>query len=50
MNCMILDDDELSRRIIEEFISKTDGLELSHSCADPVSGINELNRKVLMFF
>lgn len=42
MNCMILDDDELSRRIIEEFINKTDGLELTHSCANPVSGINEM--------
>ncbi len=42
MNCMILDDDELSRRIIEEFINKTDGLELTHSCSDPVVGINEL--------
>ncbi len=42
MNCMILDDDELSRRIIEEFISKTDGLVLTHSCSNPVAGINEL--------
>jgi DNA-binding LytR/AlgR family response regulator len=42
MNCMILDDDELSRRIIEEFISKTDGLVLTHSCSNPVTGINEL--------
>lgn len=39
---MIIDDDELSRRIIEEFISKTDGLVLTNSCADPVSGINAL--------
>ena len=44
MNCMILDDDELSRRIIEEFVNKTDGLELTHSCSDPVSGINELKQ------
>lgn len=42
MNCMILDDDELSRRILEEFIGKTDGLVLTHSCSNPVAGINEL--------
>lgn len=41
---MILDDDELSRRIIEEFVNKTDGLQLTHSCSDPVSGINELKQ------
>jgi len=44
MNCMILDDDDLSRRIIEEFITKTEGLELRHSCSDPVTGINELKK------
>ena len=38
MNCMIIDDDTLSRRIIEEFIQKTDGLELVSSSGDPVEG------------
>lgn len=44
MNCMIIDDDTLSRRIIEEFIQKTDGLELVSSSGDPVEGINLLKK------
>ena len=44
MNCMILDDDGISRRILEEFISKTEGLTLKHSCSDPVECINILKR------
>jgi len=45
MNCMIIDDDTLSRRIIEEFIQKTDGLELISSSGDPVEGINILKKQ-----
>lgn len=41
---MILDDDDLSRRILEEFIKKTEGLELKHSGSDPVECINILKR------
>jgi len=41
---MIIDDDTLSRRIIEEFIQKTDGLELVTSSGDPVKGINFLQK------
>lgn len=44
MNCMILDDDDLSRRILEEFIHKTEGLTLKYSCSDPVDCINILKR------
>jgi DNA-binding LytR/AlgR family response regulator len=44
MNCMILDDDDLSRRILEEFIHKTEGLKLKYSCSDPVECINILKR------
>lgn len=44
MNCMILDDDDLSRRILEEFINKTEGLVLRHSCSDPVQCINILKK------
>lgn len=44
MNCMILDDDDLSRRILEEFINKTEGLVLKHSCSDPVQCINILKK------
>ena len=41
---MIIDDDTLSRRIIEEFIQKTDGLDLISSSGDPVEGINILKK------
>ncbi|MDF1573113.1 MAG: LytTR family DNA-binding domain-containing protein [Bacteroidales bacterium] len=44
MNCMILDDDDLSRRILEEFINKTEGLVLKHSCSYPVQCINILKK------
>ena len=44
MNCMILDDDGLSRRILEEFINKTEGLILKYSCSDPVECINLLKK------
>ena len=44
MNCMILDDDDLSRRILEEFINKTEGMVLQHSCSDPVECINILKK------
>ncbi|MBN1131828.1 MAG: response regulator transcription factor [Bacteroidales bacterium] len=44
MNCMILDDDTLSRRIIEEYVKKTDGLDLAYSCSDPIEGINRLKK------
>lgn len=42
MNCVVVDDDKLSRRILEEFIKKTDGLELLHSFSNPVEAINTL--------
>jgi DNA-binding LytR/AlgR family response regulator len=42
MNCIIIDDDKLSRRILEEFIKKTEGLILKHSFSDAVSAINIL--------
>lgn len=41
---MILDDDDLSRRILEEFIAKTEGLLLKHSCSNPVKCINILKK------
>lgn len=42
MDCIIIDDDKLSRKILEEFISKTEGLQLKRSFADPVEAINYL--------
>ncbi len=42
MNCIIIDDDKLSRRILEEFIRKSDGLALKESFSDAVEAINYL--------
>jgi DNA-binding LytR/AlgR family response regulator len=40
MNCIIIDDDEMSRRVMEEFISRTDFLNLSSSFSNAVEAIN----------
>ncbi|MFH2142748.1 MAG: LytTR family DNA-binding domain-containing protein [Bacteroidota bacterium] len=42
MNCIIIDDDKLSRRVIEEFVQKTDQLNLINSFASAVDAINNL--------
>jgi two-component SAPR family response regulator len=49
MNCIVIDDDKLSRRIIEEFINKIDFLDLIASFDNAVDAIsffkagNEIN-------
>ncbi|MDP4187877.1 MAG: LytTR family DNA-binding domain-containing protein [Bacteroidota bacterium] len=43
LNCIIIDDDKLSRRIIEEFISKTEDLNLLQSFSGPVEAIKMVN-------
>ena len=40
MNCIIIDDDKLSRRVIEEFINKTESLSLDGSFSTAVEAIN----------
>jgi len=40
MNCIIIDDDKLSRRIIEEFIQRTENLELLNSFENAMDAIN----------
>ncbi len=40
MNCIIIDDDPLSRKIIEGFIDKTDALNLVGSFESPLSAFN----------
>jgi len=40
MNCIVIDDDALSRRVIEEFVSRTDFLELKYSFQNAVEAIN----------
>lgn len=43
MNCIIIDDDKLSRRIVEEFVNKTDTLSLVASFDNPVNAISLLS-------
>ena len=45
MNCIIIDDDKLSRRILEEFIKKTEGLHLKYSFSDAVEPMNTLKKE-----
>lgn len=40
MNCIIIDDDKLSRKIIEEFVGRTESLQLIHSYENAVDAIN----------
>ncbi len=44
MNCIIIDDDKLSRRVIEEFINKTENLSLLGSFSAAVEAINFLKQ------
>ena len=44
MNCIVIDDDALSRRVIEEFINRTDFLEFKNSFQNAVEAINALNK------
>ena len=42
MNCIIIEDDELALKIIEEFVNKTSGLNLLHSFTNAVEAINSI--------
>jgi DNA-binding LytR/AlgR family response regulator len=44
MNCIIIDDDKLSRRVIEEYLNKTESLTLLGSFATAVEAINFLKQ------
>lgn len=44
MKCIIVDDDDMSRRVIEEYVNKTDFLLLEHSFADPIEAINYIRQ------
>ncbi len=45
MNCILIDDDKLSRKVLEEFIKKTDGVSLKASFSDGVEAINYLKNE-----
>ena len=40
MNCLIIDDDKLSRRVIEEFVKKTEFLTLINSYSNAIDAMN----------
>ncbi len=44
MNCIIIDDDEMSRRVVEEYINRTDFLDLTCSFTGAVEAINYLKQ------
>lgn len=46
MNCIIIDDDKLSRRVIEEFINRTDELKLVGSFKNAIDAINTVSKDV----
>ncbi|HET6569310.1 MAG TPA: LytTR family DNA-binding domain-containing protein [Rhodothermales bacterium] len=45
MRCLIVDDDELSRTLIQNFIAHQEGLELAGSCGSAVEAANLLERR-----
>jgi DNA-binding LytR/AlgR family response regulator len=45
MNCILIDDDKLSRKVLEEFIRKTEGVSLKASFSDGVEAINYLKNE-----
>lgn len=45
MNCIIIDDDKLSRKLIEEFVQRTEGLKLVDSFPSAVDAVNALRKE-----
>ncbi|PLX00822.1 MAG: DNA-binding response regulator [Marinilabiliales bacterium] len=45
MNCIIIDDDRLSRKVIEEYVSKTEALNLLASYSNAIEAINAFKLK-----
>ena len=45
MNCIIVDDDKLSCKLLEGFVSKSTSLNLLGTFSDSVSARNELSRR-----
>jgi len=43
MNCIIIDDDGFVRKIVEDFVKKTESLNLLHSLSNPLKAIDLLN-------
>lgn len=45
MNCMIIDDDEMSRRTLDQLVSQTENLELSDTCNNAIEAMSILHSK-----
>ena len=45
MKCIVVDDDQLSRAVVEDLVKDTDGLELVASCKDAMEAFNVLKEK-----
>lgn len=45
LNCMIVDDDPMSRGLVRNYIEKTDFLDLQFECEDALDAINKLQQK-----
>mgnify|MGYP006299252585 FL=1 len=43
MNCIIIDDDPLSLKVVEEFVKRTEFLDLKYTFNDAVEAINTIN-------
>ncbi|OJJ20553.1 DNA-binding response regulator [marine bacterium AO1-C] len=44
MNCMIVDDEDISRKVVEHFVEKTESLNLKHLCDNAIDAINILKK------
>ena len=49
MKCLVVDDDKLSRGILEDLISDTSSLELVASCDDPIKAFNIIKESKIDF-
>lgn len=45
LNCIIIEDDELSKKVLVEFVKKTDSLNLVATFPDAIEAINHLSNK-----
>lgn len=45
MNCMIIDDDEMSRRTLNQLVSQAEDLELADTCNNAIEAMSILNSK-----
>jgi two-component system LytT family response regulator len=45
MNCMIIDDDEMSRRTLNQLVSQAEDLELADTCTNAIEAMSILNSK-----